>query len=185
MNWFFRPPLEDRGDLNGRTRFEFPFNNPKKPRDVAFKEVEQGLRNLGEATLLFLNNLQSISWKIGQSEAGTVLRIEQPDKHIEVLKQINGKTTASSHYLRFTQPIEGVTHATRLKVAIAFALEFLPDVGQFKREAPIAKQLKISPAQGQVAVFFPAEKETSGLRFHLHAPIRAGAKPRQRQRYAR
>ena len=24
---------------------------------------------------------------------------------------------------------------------------------------------------GQVAVFFPAEKETSGLRFHLHAPF--------------
>jgi hypothetical protein len=32
--------------------------------------------------------------------------------------------------------------------------------------------LKISPAiRGKVAVFFPAEKEASGLRFHLHAPF--------------
>ena len=37
---------------------------------------------------------------------------------------------------------------------------------------PLAKQLKITPAMpGRVAVFFPAEKETSGLRFHLHAPF--------------
>ena len=32
--------------------------------------------------------------------------------------------------------------------------------------------MKIAPAEiGQVAVFFPAEKENSGLRFHLHAPF--------------
>src|SRR2546426_607379 len=29
----------------------------------------------------------------------------------------------------------------------------------------------VAAAQGRVAVFFPAEKETSGLRFHLHAPF--------------
>jgi branched-chain amino acid transport system substrate-binding protein len=35
-------------------------------------------------------------------------------------------------------------------------------------DATLAKQLKIIPAApGRVAVFFPAEKEVSGLRFHL------------------
>lgn len=163
--------LSDRSDLQGKTRFEFPFNNPKKPREVAYKEVEGGLRDLAETTLLFLNHLHSISWKIGDSGGGTVLRIEHTENHIEVLKETNGETTASSHFLRFTQPVEGLTRETQHKVATAFALEFLPDVKAFDSLAPIAKQMKIVPVPGQVAVFFPAEKETSGLRFHLHAPF--------------
>lgn len=40
--------LSDRTDLDGKTRFEFPFNNPKKPREVAYAEVEDGLRDLAE-----------------------------------------------------------------------------------------------------------------------------------------
>lgn len=163
--------LSDRSDLQGKTRFEFPFNNPKKPREIAYKEVEGGLRDLAETTLLFLNHLHSISWKIGDSGGGTVLRIEHTENHIEVLKETNGETTASSHFLRFTQPVEGLTRETKHKVATAFALEFLPDVKAFDSLAPIAKQMKIVPVPGQVAVFFRAEKETSGLRFHLHAPF--------------
>lgn len=163
--------LSDRTDLNGKTRFEFPFNNPKKPREVAYTEVEAWLRDLAETTLLFLNHLHSISWKIGDSEAGAVLRIAHTENHIEVLKETNGTTTASSHFLRFTRPLEGLTKQTTHKVATAFALEFLPEVKAFDPNFPLAKQMKIAPVAGQVAVFFPAEKETSGLRFHLHAPF--------------
>lgn len=163
--------LNDRSNLNGKTRFEFPFNNAKKPREVAFKEVEDGLRDLAESTLLFLNHLQLISWKIGDSEAGAVLRTAHSENHIEVLKETNGAKTASSHYLRFTRPVEGLAKQTQHKVAVAFALEFLPDFKSFDLNLPIAKQMRISPVQGEVAVFFPAEKETSGLRFHLHAPF--------------
>src|SRR5438128_3186625 len=37
---------------------------------------------------------------------------------------------------------------------------------------PLKKQLRVVPANpGLVAVFFPAEKEGSGLRFHLHARL--------------
>lgn len=153
------------------TRFWLPFNNPKKPREVAYEEVEGALRDLAETTLLFLNHLHSISWKIGDSGGGAVLRIKHTENHIEVLKETNGETTASSHFLRFAQPVEGLTRETQHKVATAFALEFLPDVKAFDPHAPIAKQMKIVPVPGQVAVFFPAEKETSGLRFHLHAPF--------------
>lgn len=163
--------LNDSSELNGKTRFEFPFNNAKKPRDVAFKEVENGLRDLAESTLLFLNHLQSISWKIGNGAAGAVLRIAHTENHIEVLKETNGATTASSHYLRFTRPVEGLAKQTQHKVAVAFALEFLPNFKLFDQSLPIAKQMRISPVQGEVAVFFPAEKETSGLRFNLHAPF--------------
>ena len=163
--------LSDRTDLNGKTRFEFPFNNPKKPSDVAYREVEDGLRELAETTLLFLNHLHSISWKIADSGGGAVLRMGHTENHIEVLKETNGTTTASSHFLRFTQPVEGLAEQTTHKTATAFALEFLPEVKTFNQNLPLAKQMKIVPVPGQVAVFFPAEKETSGLRFHLHAPF--------------
>ncbi|WP_321336171.1 sacsin N-terminal ATP-binding-like domain-containing protein [uncultured Cohaesibacter sp.] len=161
--------LDDRTDLGERTRFEFPFNNAKKPTEPAYKEVEDGLRDLAETTLLFLNNMQSISWKIGDDVHGAVLRIQHAENHIEVLKETNGATTSSSHFLRFARSVEGLNRPTQHKVAAAFALEFLPDVKGFQSDVPIAKQLKIAPVQGQVAVFFPADKETSGLRFNLHA----------------
>lgn len=163
--------LDNRTDLNGKTRFEFPFNNANKPESLAFKEVEDGLRDLTESTLLFLNCLQSISWKIGDNEAGIIHRIPHTENHIEVFKKTNGTTTASSHYLRFSMPIEGLGGRTQHKVAAAFSLEFLPGVKTFDRNVPTTKQMKIAPVDGQVSVFFPAKKETSGLRFHIHAPF--------------
>ncbi len=162
--------LNDRTDLNSKTRFEFPFNNPKKPRDVAYREVKEGLRDLKETTLLFLNNLHSITWKIGDGEEGDLLQVPHTENHIEVLKEINGKTTASSHFLRFTRKVKGLGQTSH-KVAVAFALEFIPKLKTFNTKVPIAKQMRIIPIPGQVSIFFPAKKETSGLSFHLHAPF--------------
>lgn len=158
-----KPELEDR------TRFEFPFNNAKKNAQQAYSEIKAGLAQLSETTLLFLNNLQHIEWKVG-SQSGEVLRKEHPNAHIEVQKQINGAETSSSHYLRFMKPVEGLE---KQKVAIAFELGFVGEAKSFDKVLRIASQLKIIPAipKGKVAVFFPAEKETSGLRFHLHAPF--------------
>jgi hypothetical protein len=161
--------LDPKPGLGGRTRFEFPFNNPKKNTDNAYAEVEAGLSDLAETTLLFLSHLESIRWQIGQTKPDEVRRVQHPENHFEVLKQSGGKTTASSHFLKFDQPVRGLE---KQRVAAAFALDFLPNVQHFDPKKPLAKQLKIIPATpGRVAVFFPAEKETSGLRFHLHAPF--------------
>lgn len=161
--------LDPWPDLGIRTRFEFPFNNSKKRPDTAFAEIEAGLKELAETTLLFLSHLESISWRIDRAASGEVLRLQHSANHFEVLKQIGGETTTSSHFLKFDQPVEGLE---KQRVAVAFALDFLPNIQQFDPKRPLAKQLKIIPAApGRVAVFFPAEKETSGLRFHLHAPF--------------
>lgn len=159
------PPYADLGEL---TRFEFPFNNTKKEANQAYLEVRAGLESLSETTLLFLNNLQCITWKIGDQN-GAVLRVQHGDVHVEVLKEAANRTVVSSHWLRFTSP---VTTLERQKVAVAFELAFLGEQKTFDPKSPISKQLKIVPSErGRVAVFFPAEKETSGLRFHLHAPF--------------
>lgn len=169
------PPKPTLGE---RTRFEFPFNNPKKNAEKAYVEVKTGLEQLSETTLLFLNNLHYIRWKIGE-QAGAVLREKHSDFHIEVLKQLDGKDVFSSHWLRFMTPVEELQRFTapvdgveRQKVAVAFELEFTGEQKSVDTKTPIATQMKIVPAaKGKVSVFFPADKETSGLRFHLHAPF--------------
>lgn len=167
-----------RSGIGDKTRFEFPFNNPKKNAKDAYEEVKSGLEQLSETTLLFLSNLQFIRWEIGNQE-GAVLRHEHSEAHIEVLKQVTGSDVHSSHWLRFAAPVENVHRFSapvdgveRQKVAVAFALSFRGEQHSYDPTKPIAAQLRILPAvKGRVSVFFPAEKEVSGLRFHLHAPF--------------
>lgn len=161
--------VERDPDVGMKTRFWLPFNNPdKKPKD-AYTEVESGLNELAETTLLFLSHLESISWQNVTGESGEVLRFKHSDNHFEVLKQTGGKISTSSHFLKFDQPVVGLE---KQRVAVAYELGFLPNVRDFDPKKALEKQLKIIPAQpGLVAVFFPAKKETSGLRFHLHAPF--------------
>jgi len=162
-------PTAIEGKSGSNTYFEFPFNNPKKTPEDAYDEIKIGLDELAETTLLFLSNIESVHWKIGGQLAGEVLRIEHSPNHIEVLKQLDSKETTNSHFLRFSEPVWGLKNQ---EVAIAFELDFLPSVISFKSSIPLDKQLKIVPATlGRVAVFFPAVKETSGLRFHLHGPF--------------
>jgi len=161
------PPLHVS---NNKTRFEFPFNNPKKPADTAYEEIKGGLEGLAETTLLFLTALSVIQWKIGKEGSGEIRRVQHSlTNHIEVSKRTSKKMIVSSHFLRFTAPVEGLPKQC---VSIAFALDFLPNVNGYDEKVPLSKQLRIVPAShGRVAVFFPAEKETSSLRFHIHAPF--------------
>jgi len=161
--------INSRPDLGKNTRFEFPFNNPKKKSQVAYAEIEAGLEELAETTLLFLSHLRSIRWQIDQTPSREILRIQHSDNHIEIVKKTGNKTTSSSHFLRFSRSVEGLE---KQYVSVAFALDYLPDTTAYEHKKPLARQFKIVPASpGLVAVSFPAGKETSGLRFHLHAPF--------------
>ena len=161
--------LEPKVTLGNKTRFEFPFNNPKKMASIAYDEINAGLKDLAETTLLFLSHLESIRWQNTVYESGEIFRSKHSENHFEVIKQENGNTTASSHFLKFDQPVRGLE---KQRIAVAYALEFLPNLHHYNSKLLLAKQFKIIPAMsGKVAVFFPAEKETSGLRFHLHAPF--------------
>lgn len=154
---------------NRRTRFEFPFNNPDKPPQEAYDEIASGLNDLDEKTLLFLSNLRSVKWRIGAESPGEVLRDQHSDFHFEVLKEVGGKTASSSHFLKFDQPVPGLETQ---RVAVAFPLDLLPGIRRFDRAVPLSEQFRVISAEpGSVAVFFPAVKEASGLRFHLHGPF--------------
>ena len=151
------------------TRFEFPFNSPKKSASDAFSAIRAGLEEISEATLLFLSHIEAIHWRFEGGAKVSLLRVPHSEYHIETLKESEGKAIESSHFLRFTKPVEGLE---RQYAAIAFDLQALPNVSSFDSNKPLSKQFRIVPAvPGRVAVFFTATKETSGLRFHLHAPF--------------
>ena len=155
--------------LADRTRFEFPFNAGKKPQAQAFSEVQDGLEEISDNTLLFLSNIEEIQWQVDGGREGRLLRILHTDHHIEILREIDGRPTESANFLRFTEPVDGLEckHA-----AVAFELEPVSGNEPLVGLTPFAKQFRITPSErGCVAVYFTAAKETSNLRFHLHAPF--------------
>ena len=155
--------------LGSRTRFEFTFNSGKKPRELAFSEVREGLDEISDKTLLFLSHIEEIQWRLEGGREGRLLRVPHSDHHIEILREIDGRPTESSHYLRFTEPVAGLGCQY---AAVAFDLDPRPDYDRLKTRRSLAKQFRIVPARsGCVAVYFTAAKETSNLRFHLHAPF--------------
>ena len=63
------------GALGARkTRFVFPFDNPRKPLEKAVAEIEKNLRELNENTLLFLNNIHQINYNLPDSKEGSLER---------------------------------------------------------------------------------------------------------------
>ena len=163
--------IEAKPTLKGNTLFEFPFNNPKRDPDSAYEEIRAGLEELSENTLLFLSNLESISWQVSNfnSMCCVVLRVQHSEHHFEILKQTEEKTTEACHFLKFMDTVEGLSGQS---VAVSYILDFHPGIEQFNFKKPLSQQFRIAAATpGRVAVFFPADKETSGLRFHLHAPF--------------
>jgi len=158
-------------NIKKNTRFKFPFNCPqgKKSAADAFSEIGSCLKEIGETTLLFLKNLNSIKWVISRETQFEITREIHKDNHIEIKKKSNDDVISSSHFLKFDQLVDGLE---KQHVAVAYELDYLPNVKKFNPRKKLAEQLKIIPANpGYVSVFFPAKAERSGLRYHIHAPF--------------
>lgn len=161
--------IEALPGLGKLTRFEFPFDSAKKSKAVALQEIRTGLEELSELSLLFLSHIESISWNALDGPKVEVLRIKHSDHHFEVLKQAGNETVASSHFLVFSERVDGLPVK---ELAVAFPLEVISRQLAVDTEASFADSFRIVPAlPGAVFVYFPAAKESSGLRFHIHAPF--------------
>ena len=161
--------LERRPELDEKTRFEFPFNNPKKPKSEAYTEIVYGLENLPGKTLLFLKNIRKIRWRAMDGLSGTIEK--QSIEKVKIIKRIrNSEKIEDQTFLVFSKKVEAYPEQS---VSVAYELDELP----FKNEGceGVAATYKISPAKkGTVSIFFLLAKETSNLRFHLHAPFVCG-----------
>ncbi|MBQ5989840.1 MAG: hypothetical protein IJL67_10130 [Oscillospiraceae bacterium] len=149
------------------TKFEFPFNNQKKTPPRAFEEILTGFKKLNDQAILFLNSIKRIDFSTDDGKSGFLEREIKNEHYLTVkYKKINAQNISSSEWLYFTQP-ETITDEHKCKkemyIAAAFAL------GKSGRN----KKTSIVPVEGggKTFIYFPAEKEYSGLRFHINAPF--------------
>ena len=163
------------------TRFLFPFNHPQKPPEKAREEIERNLRQLDESTLLFLSNIRKIEYLLPDSTLGFLERRKTAGNRIEILVQHPEDSRPTSvFFLRFEKTVDVNDEYGKPKscrIAIAFGLEEEERKEDAKksdkrRKQPLTIQRRIKSLEpGRVSIYFPAEKETSKLRFHLHAPF--------------
>ena len=151
------------------TRFIFPFDNPKKSANTSVTETEKGLRTLGDNTLLFLSHIRKIDYTLPRGETGYLQRNDHENGRIEIRSQHPGDIETISYWLHFQKVVEVIDEDGKSKscnIAIAYSL-----VEEANKKGE-GSTWKIVPLKhGQVSIYFPAEKETSNLRLHLHAPF--------------
>ena len=162
------------------TRFIFPFDNPEKAADRAHAEIEKNILQLDENTLLFLTNIKRIEYRLSDSTLGFLELREIDGNHIEISVQHPDDTEpVSIHYLRFENKVDVIdenNEAKACRIAAAFRLKRTEESKQSSLQLN-PPQWEIIPIEkdgasaGKVSIYFPAEKETSNLRFHLHAPF--------------
>src|SRR5690606_21560038 len=80
--------------------------------------------------------------------------------------------STTSHWLRYeddvlvTDDSEGETREIQCRIALAYQVEAIQNPGKQK------SKWKVIPLEnGQVSIYFPAEKEKANLKFHIHAPF--------------
>lgn len=181
-----RIPEAINSDLNhdsALTRFIFPFDNPKKSPEQARSEVERLLKALGATTLLFLAHISKIEYLLPDSSLGYIERIELDDNRFEIrVQNPHENSYSSSCYLKFNKEVkieddEVESESQKVKscrIALAFGLSQIESKAGAKEKK--AKDTDASPGMelvplepGRVCIYFPADKETSNLRFHIHA----------------
>ena len=175
INDLFVPTAIDGTAQPKLTTFTFPFDRENKPVETARSEVERGLADLDEQTLLFLNHISTITYELPDGTVGIIER-EPVDSRIVAIRRPDGDHFVESHWLRLIGPasVDGPTPSA-LTVAAAFKVELADGPPRKKAKGAegqdAAPRRSIVPVDGDVSIYFPAVKESSGLRFHIHAPF--------------
>lgn len=164
---------------NGKTFFKFPFDNPQKPAAKAYREIEEGLSSLAPETILFLKNIREVYVSFGLHES---LVTKAENGNITVLQRLedSGKSIESHYYLKFEKTIDKFTledgsNPGLLTIGIAYRLRQKEGLREPVPGRPSERYAIVPMTNRNVFVFFPAEKETSGLRFCIHAPFASTA----------
>jgi len=164
-------PIEKPTFKKKHTQFVFPFNNNNKSPDKCFEEVAKGLNSLQDNVLLFLNNINEISWEIDGRGKGRLARYARENNVVEIKNEgPKAKSATSSYWLRF---LKKVAEKDGLFVGVAYRLEYLDELNiDFDEKSKISKTMAIVPIEGdgQLSIYFPAEKEVTKLKFHIHGP---------------
>lgn len=172
----FVPSSVEPDTRPGLTTFWFPFDRSEKPAERASAELSKALREISRSTLLFLKNIRMIACYFPDGDERLLERRETTE-HIVAIESAH-EELGPSHWYRISGDVPiGEKH---YPVAAAFALDQqqAADASQAPKPGPKGKQrhaatseFAVQPVDGQVFIYFPAVKETSGLKFHIHAPF--------------
>ena len=151
---------------SNQTLFVFHFNHPKKSKQEAYLQIENGLNDLNSTSLLFLTNISKIRIERNGLLQRTLERKELGNKRVDIIGEIE-----PSNWLVFQKELtlivkekEESEHQTReitkekvFTISTAFSFDSYAN--------------KIIPVKGEVCVYFPCESITSNLKFHINAPF--------------
>ena len=146
-----------KGKKEGWTEFHFPFNSPKISAEDAKKKIKQGLLEIENTTLLFLNNISSITYTL---EDGQKSRVEKTIDGNIISSSVysGGKKRAFSTWMRFSRTT--TLHRKKVSVDMAFPMEYDKE-----------NKLKFIQGNDKVCITFLAKNEKSNLKFFLNAPF--------------
>lgn len=173
------PSLIDEITSSYDTCFVFPFNNEKKPATTAFNEVKRALLDLNENALLFLNSIKKISYEIEEkgkdSQKGSIV-LEEIDSFItRIIQKKSQENDSSTLWLKFEkkETIKNEQGASvSCALAIAYSVKEKNNINTNIQNLTVDNKYEIIPVnQNHVFIYFPAIKETSNLKFHIHAPF--------------
>ncbi|VGO17571.1 hypothetical protein PDESU_06169 [Pontiella desulfatans] len=160
-------PINDsrpKGLAAGYTQFDFPFDNPKKPKKDAFTEIQEGLNGFSSATLLFLHNIQTIRWEIA-GEPLHYLRRKEDRNGFDALPVFNIESDSLEESIYWLRLSAACKEEPAHPVSIALQLAS-------KKVKKGAFPFSVVPTEeGRLCIFFPADKEQTDLKFHIHAPF--------------
>lgn len=164
-----RPPSSMRLS-SPRTVIQLPFDGKVTPVEDVREQIRRGLTGMPAMSILHLKNIGSIEWRTDGGDSGSIARTELADGVVRI--DTKRSATEERHYfLRFREPY---AKGSSMYLDVVFELEE-KKAGQEAlsiEDQTLADRYRIVSAKpGRVAVFFPAEKETSNLRFHIHAPF--------------
>jgi len=156
--------IEPRGDVrDGETLFVIPLNHDEATKKIAFSEIKDRLKKLGLRTLLFLTNIEEISWNVDSSSGKYSRSLETNDanKWINLFYEDDKNAKNSERWLIFEKSISD-DYKNQMKVEVAYLLD-KDDKTNRERIVP-AHDLKL-------VAFFPTEKETH-LKFLIQGPYK-------------
>lgn len=155
----------------GETRFIFPFDHKtKKPQD-AVTEIKKALLELDENSILFLNHIEKIIFKLPDNSVGGV-QLKNVDEVLKIVNKVDANIKDSNeaktktYWFKFSKncKVNTAKGEATLPVSLAFRMNTNGEGSQ--RTYTVDETLK-----GKVFIYFPAVKERSDFHFHVHAPF--------------
>lgn len=141
----FRQPNE--------TLFYFPFDKPEKLKDECFKEILEKLKSL-TFPVLFLRNLEEIVWESNNENGQYTKLIEEERKEKNIVSQLIS-----------------LSDGKNIKRLWLFTREIGKNSDQYSIGFFLTDDQKLDSSQKYPAFCFFPTKETTYLKFILHAPF--------------